>query len=65
MGPAALGNLRDRVVEKAPPAGLEPATKSLEVTRSIQLSYGGWARQGYLPHGETIPVGRAEECGQR
>ncbi len=25
----------------APPAGLEPATSSLEVTCSVQLSYGG------------------------
>ena len=49
----------------APPAGLEPATKSLEVTRSIQLSYGGWARQGYLPHAGTTVTGSAARSRRR
>ena len=49
--PVHVGNTREasgRLVVKrtgrakgAPPAGLEPATSSLEVTRSIRLSYGG------------------------
>jgi hypothetical protein len=36
---------------KAPPAGLEPATRCLEGSRSIRLSYGG----AYLAYGSMKP----------
>ena len=35
-----------RASQMAPPAGLEPATSSLEVTCSVQLSYGGSIAKG-------------------
>src|SRR5215510_9625936 len=37
----------DDAAEPAPPAGFEPATASLEVTRSVQLSYGGSGQAVY------------------
>ena len=39
---------------EAPPTGFEPATASLEVTCSIQLSYGGGA---ILPLARSGPEG--------
>jgi hypothetical protein len=40
-GSTALASGRISAGQAAPPAGLEPATSSLEVTCSIRLSYGG------------------------
>ena len=44
LGPVSLGQGL-RMSALAPPAGLEPATRCLEGSRSIQLSYRGVARQ--------------------
>src|ERR1700736_3825349 len=48
----------------APPAGLEPATSSLEVTCSVQLSYGGGDGNGTATT-TTVTAIAASRCGVR